>query len=156
MSRPESLARAAALALVCAASLTAAPARAGMGVLWNELVCTTPEAAAGKFDFDQSFVGLPDCQKLCSDARTVCRRHVDDAASCQRELAKEWIAVDQAVDCAGLRGSRLADCKDGWALDLAAWRSAILSSQSTGRITCELELFGFGSNPGCLKLCTGQ
>jgi hypothetical protein len=126
-------------------------------VLWNELTCAEPTAAAQKFDFDKSFVGLPDCARLCADARTTCRRHVDAAASCQKEFAKEWIAVDQAVDCAGLTGSRLRDCKDGWALDLREWRTAIAQSQAIGRFTCEGELLGTGqSNPGCLKLCTGQ
>lgn len=148
--RPESLRRACALALACASLLAPGAARAGMGALWNDLVCKDPAAIPSDFHFETTFVGLPECSKLCLDARIVCRRNVDDATSCNVSFANDWISFDQTVDCAGLAGSRLRDCKAGWALDLQSWRQAIKSSQFFGRNSCD------NKTGTCLTRCTGQ
>ena len=157
MSRPESLRRVCLLALACAGLFVSGSARAGMGALWDDVVCKDPSTIANGFDFETSFVGLPDCAKLCRDAANACRRHVDDATKCQSDFAKDFISFDTSVDCAGLTGSRLRDCKDGWSLDLQIWRADIQRNQLIGRIRCEQLVVGTGQNePGCLRRCSGQ
>jgi len=137
MRRPE-LARAALAGTLALASalLPAAGSRAGIGSLYTQMVCREMTDIPGEFDFETSFLGLKDCQKLCLDAALVCVRDVNDAASCQLAFASDWIASDSRLDCDGLSGSLLADCRAGWASDKQTWQSIIKSRRNSGRAGC--------------------
>ncbi|HTO70529.1 MAG TPA: hypothetical protein VMR31_11765 [Myxococcota bacterium] len=127
------LERAAAAAL-CAALAFAAPAGATLGTAYSDLVCRDPVDVANTFDFATSFIGITNCQKVCIQAFDICVRDVKAAASCQVAQASDWIASDSAVDCAGLKGADLSTCKQGWNLDLAAWKSSIMNTGNGTRI----------------------
>jgi hypothetical protein len=138
MRRPE-LARALfVLALGCASLVVPrAEARAGgLGSLYTDLVCRELAGVPGEFDFKTSFVGLADCDSLCLKAGLVCRRAVLDAAKCQVAFASDFIGFDSKLDCSGLTGSRLRDCKAGWLLDLQAWRSQISGQVNNALFGC--------------------
>lgn len=149
MSRPESLRKRLAVALACASFALSGAAHAGMGALWDDLVCENPATVPNGFAFETLFLGRPDCARQCRDVRTICLRYVLDAASCQSTFAKDFIGFDASVDCAGLTGSRLADCKAGWALDLQIWLEFIRGDSLNGRFRCE------GLAATCQRRCAG-
>ena len=126
------------LALALAGALGfASPARATLGTAYNDLVCRDPLAVAQTFAFTTSFVAVTNCSKLCIQAFKVCQRDVLDAANCQLAFANDWIAFDSAVDCNGLRGGALSDCKAGWAADKSTWRNSILSVRGNALSFCQ-------------------
>jgi hypothetical protein len=135
----------------CAAKCDAtAPAVLGIGTLYTDLVCRDPASIPGEFDFETSFLGLASCEKLCLDAGNVCLRDVADAVTCQNAFASDWIASDSRVNCDGLSGSLLRDCKASWALDKAAWLQQIKGSRFNAIFGC------VSAESKCAKTCTGQ
>jgi len=133
MRRPELVRRALVLALVCASALVPLRvARAGLGSLYTELVCREISDVPKAFDFATSFVGLVNCDRLCLDAFLVCKRDVDEAASCQVAFANDWIAFDSRLDCNGKSGSVLSDCKAGWAADKSSGKTRSRATSSPG------------------------
>jgi hypothetical protein len=146
--------RQAALLLAAFAGVTlclAGAARAqGIGSLYSDLTCPVISDVPGNFKFDTSFVGLPTCAQLCAAAGTACRRDVDDATSCNLAFADDFIAFDSRLDCDGLTGSRLSDCKAGWAADRFVWRSSVRINQFVGRNSCDTQ------TTICQGKCTGQ
>lgn len=127
-----------------------APAVLGIGTVYNDLVCRDPASIPAEFDFKTSFLGLASCQKRCADAGVVCLRDVSDAVSCQIGFASDWIAFDSRVNCDGLTGSLLRDCKASWALDKADWVQQIKSSRFGAVLACATQ------QSDCVKTCTGQ
>jgi hypothetical protein len=129
---------------------SAAPS--GVGTLFDTLPCPEILDVPARFDFQDSFVGLVDCLRLCADAGLVCKRAVQDAVACQTQVASDWIAADSRLDCDGLTGVRLRDCKAGWALDKRFWL-AVIKSDANGALN------GFGGCAqqvnSCARLCTG-
>ncbi len=149
--RPELARRVLVLALVCASVLVPRDgAHAGMGSLYTDLVCPVIGDLPGEFDFATRFVGLVNCDRLCLDAGFVCRRAVDDAASCQLAFVNDWIASDSRIDCNGLTGSLLGDCKAGWAVDKKFWQASVKQSRFVGRFGCA-NLIG-----KCATSCSGH
>jgi len=61
-------------------------------------------------------------------------RDVKNAAACQVAQANDWIAIDSSVDCAGLKGSDLSTCKQGWNSDLAVWKTSITNNANGTRL----------------------
>ena len=151
MRRPELVRRALVLALACASALVPLRvARAGLGSLYTDLVCREIADVPKAFDFATSFVGLVNCERLCLDAFLVCKRDVDEAASCQVAFASDWIAFDSRLDCNGLSGSLLSDCKAGWAADKKYWQATIKGTQLSGRFSCGTKL------SSCTANCSGH
>ncbi|MFI5316800.1 MAG: hypothetical protein ACHQ6T_13960, partial [Myxococcota bacterium] len=148
--RPELSRAAVTCALALASALVPSPAaRAGMGSLFDTLVCRDPTNVAPQFAFDSSFIGLAACQKLCLDATTTCVRDVKDAESCELAFASDWIAFDSKLDCAGLTGSELGDCRGGWALDKQTWQTQIKNVSRGARAGC------VGHFSSCIRNCSG-
>jgi hypothetical protein len=133
--------------LVCALAF-ASTAHAAFGTAYKELVCRDLGDVATTFNFTASFVGVPNCTSLCIAAFRVCLRDVKDASSCQTAFATDWIALDSAVDCAGLTGSDLSDCKAGWALDLSTWKLEIKSALNSAESLCTQNLNQCGQCAG--------
>jgi hypothetical protein len=125
------------LVAIALALAFASPAHAVLGTAYNELVCRDPQEVAQTFKFTTTFVGVSNCSKLCVQAFKVCERDVLDAASCQLAFANDFIAFDSAVDCAGLRGAALSDCKAGWAADRNTWRNSILAVRGNALSFCQ-------------------
>jgi len=125
------------------------PAEATLGTAYDGLVCQDPNDVANQFLFKDSFTAVANCGRLCFAALAVCQRNVKDAAACQLAQAADWISLDSQVDCAGLSGAELSDCKAGWATDLARWKKAILSERATAVNLC-------GSNNNTCLSCVGQ
>jgi len=131
----------------------AAPAQATLGTAYKDLVCRDPSDVANTFDFSTAFVGVSDCLRLCLNAFRACERDVRDAAACQLAFASDWISFDSQVDCAGLSGADLANCKAGWALDLATWRATITQRGSGTR---DAALAICNAKGGQCVTCQGQ
>jgi len=108
-----------------------APAPRGeLGTAFSGLPCADPNDAAQTFDFSGTLIGVTNCTHLCVQAFNVCRRSALDAASCQLSLVNDWIGFDSQVDCAGLKGSELSDCRNGWSEDERSWRQAIINERA--------------------------
>lgn len=128
------------LSLACAGALVPqGGARAGFGSLYTDLVCREITEIPGEFDFATSFVGLAKCERLCLDAAAVCKRAVRDAATCQLAFANDFVAFDSRLECAGLTGPLLRDCKAGWAFDKQVWRQFIRDQRSGALGLCLTE-----------------
>jgi hypothetical protein len=142
------------LPAVCLAALAALlwpqAAGAASGSLFFDQICANMTDIPNMYGFETSFVGAPNCQKLCSQAVTTCERNVKDAASCQLAFSSDWVSFDMAVTCAGLTGGNLSDCKASWADDKKNWQAEIKQSRGIGLVFClqHLQL--------CQTRCTGQ
>ena len=117
--------------------------------------CPTRAEVSAAYDFRESFVGLAKCESLCRKAAASCKQAMKAAFSCQLAFASDWVAFDSAVECAGLKGPDLKDCKASASADLKAWRSQIKRERDlAGLPTCDDFLVN-NSNTGCLRLCSG-
>ncbi|HXX48433.1 MAG TPA: hypothetical protein VEN47_09410 [Myxococcota bacterium] len=125
------------------------PAGATLGTTYDDLVCQDPNDVGNQFVFAHNLIGVPGCTKLCFQAVAICQRNVRDAAACQLAFAADWISLDSQVDCAGLTGAELSDCKAGWAADLKTWKLSILSERTTAINLC-------GQNNATCLQCVGQ
>lgn len=140
--------------LVGGALFPATASRAGLGSLFTGDTCPTFSEVSAAYDFRASFVGLPKCESLCKQAASSCKRAMKAASSCQLAFASDFVSFDGAVECAGLKGQDLKDCKASASSDLKTWRAQIKSGlNGTGIPTCEN--FLSSTNGGCLRLCSG-
>jgi hypothetical protein len=87
---------------------------------------------------------------LCLDATFVCLRAVTEATTCQLAFANDWIAFDSRLDCDGLSGTRLRDCKAGWALDRQTWRAFIKNQRLFAASSC------LNAGSSCRGSCSGH
>jgi hypothetical protein len=138
----------------CLAALASAlwphVAVAASGSLFLKQVCADPASIPGLYGFETSFVGAPNCQKLCAQAVATCERNVKDATSCQLAFSSDWVTFDTAVTCAGLTGGDLRDCKASWADDKKAWQTLIKNTRSFALVQC------LSHQQICQLRCTGQ
>jgi hypothetical protein len=130
--------------------LLAPGARAATNSYFAHDVCGDMTAIKNQYGFEKSFVGNPSCSKLCSQAVSACQKAVRDAESCQLAFSSDWIAFDSKVDCDGLTGGDLRDCKAGWAADKKAWQSSIKQDRALNVFFCGNRI------TACQKACTGQ
>jgi hypothetical protein len=153
--RPELIRFTAALAFLVGGTLFPASAsRAGLGAYFTGNTCTTLDEVAAAYDFRESFVGLAKCESLCKQAAASCTRSVKASYACQLAFASDWVAFDSAVECAGLKGADLKDCKSSAAAELKAWRKQIKENRDFALIqTCDA--FLNAPNSGCLRACSG-
>lgn len=122
--------------------------------MFTEDPCPAVREVTAAFDFRESFVGLPKCEQLCRKAAASCAAAINASASCEMAFAADWTAFDSAVDCDGLTGGDLRDCKAGWAADLKLWRNQIKAIRDqAGLPTCDS--FLTDSDTGCLRRCSG-
>ena len=139
--------------LVGGALFPATASRAGLGTFFTGETCPTPGEVAAAYDFRQSFVGLAKCESLCRKAAASCKQAMKAAFSCQLAFASDWVAFDSAVECGGLKGPDLKDCKASASADLKAWRAQIKNERNgPGFQTCDILL---NASDGCLRLCSG-
>lgn len=143
------------LRATCLAALAALlwphAASAASGSLFFDQICADMTNIPGLYGFETSFVGAPNCAKLCSQAVTTCEKNVKDAASCQLAFSSDWVSFDMAVTCAPpLTGGALSDCKASWADDKKAWQAQIKQSRGIGIVLCRQHL------AVCQARCTGQ
>ena len=155
MARASCVRAALALALAIGGALFPSTAsRAGLGTMFTQDPCPSFSDVSAAFDFRQSFVGLPKCEQLCRKATASCAAAIKAQASCEFAFAADWTAFDSAVDCDGLKGGDLKDCKAGWAADLKLWRSQIKAIRDQiGLPSCDAFLNDPGT--GCLRRCSG-
>lgn len=152
--RPELCRLAPAFALLVAGTLFPATAsRAGLGSYFQAQACPTLAEVTAAYDFTEGFVGIAKCESLCKKASDSCRGAIKAATSCQLAFASDWVAFDKAVDCSGLTGSDLKDCKASWSADLKAWHAQIKAERNGGLATCDA--FLNHPNAGCLRRCSG-
>jgi hypothetical protein len=113
---------------------------AATGTLFIQQPCGDMTTIAGQFTFETSFVGVTNCTTLCKNAVNVCQKAVRDAESCQLQFASDWIAFDSQVDCAGLTGGDLRDCKASWADDKKTWQISIKNGRASAAAACAQHL----------------
>jgi hypothetical protein len=128
----------------------AAGARAATNSFFAHDVCADMTEIRNQYGFENDFVGEPDCSKMCSQAVAACQKSVRDAESCQLAFSSDWIAFDSKVDCDGLTGGDLRDCKNGWAADKKTWQTSIKQDRALNVFFCGNKI------TACQKACTGQ
>lgn len=155
MARASSLRAAFVLVFAIGSALLPSTAsRAGLGTMFTQDPCPAVREVTAAYDFNLSFVGLPNCEQLCKKAAASCVSAIKSAAACDLAFAADWTAFDSAVDCDGLTGGDKKDCKAGWAADLKLWRAQIKAVRDqAGLPTCDSFLNDPGT--GCLRRCSG-
>jgi hypothetical protein len=152
--RPDSL-RTLCLAAFLAA-LCPTPAGAATNSVFLKSLCADMTTIPPMYQFQTDFVGVPNCQKLCSQAVAACQRAVKDAANCELAFASDWVTFDSAVTCtddtgAPLKGADLSACKASWADDKKAWQALVKVFRGI-----EIQQCAGTTLSTCQLRCTGQ